>query len=52
MTDRIISLNHKLDILEEAGCKTVIKADIPEQKFMSDFDLTALLGNLYFILTK
>lgn len=40
-------LNRKLSIAEEAGCKTVIKADIPEQKFMSDFDLTVLLGNLF-----
>lgn len=39
-------LNHKLGIAEEAGCKTEIKADIPEQMFMSDFDLTVLLGNL------
>lgn len=39
-------LNHKLGIAEEAGCKIEIKADIPEQMFMSDFDLTVLLGNL------
>ena len=45
MVDTAI-LNHKLGIAEEAGCKTVIKADIPEQKFISDFDLTVLLGNL------
>ena len=39
-------LNYKLGIAENLGCVLKIEVDVPEQKFMSDFDFTILLGNL------
>ncbi len=39
-------LNYKLGIIEDSGCVPEVEVNVPEQKFMSNFDLTVLLGNL------
>ncbi len=39
-------LNYKLGIIEDLGCVPKVQINVPEQKFMSNFDLTVLLGNL------
>lgn len=39
-------LNYKLGIIEDLGCVPEVEINVPEQKFMSNFDLTVLLGNL------
>lgn len=40
-------LNYKLEQAERfIGCKTDIQIDVPDQSFMSGFDLNILLGNL------
>ena len=40
-------LNYKLEQAERSiGCKTDIQIDVPDQSFMSGFDLNVLLGNL------
>lgn len=40
-------LNYKLGRIEkDVGCKPEIEIDVPDEPFMSDFDLNILLGNL------
>lgn len=39
-------LNYKLSIIEDLGCVPEVEINVPEQKFMPNFDLTVLLGNL------
>lgn len=40
-------LNYKLERIErDVGCKPEIEISVPDQSFMSDFDLNILLGNL------
>lgn len=40
-------LNYKLECIDrDVGCKPEIEVSVPDQSFMSDFDLNTLLGNL------
>lgn len=39
-------LNYHLERAENLHCETVIEIEVPEERFMSDFDLNMLLSNL------
>lgn len=39
-------MNYKLEQIKALGCVPVIEIDVPEERFMPDFDLTVIMGNL------
>lgn len=39
-------MNYKLARIKALGCVPVVEIDVPEERFMSDFDLTIIMGNL------
>lgn len=39
-------MNYKLERIKALGCVPVVEIDVPEERFMSDFDLIVIMGNL------
>lgn len=39
-------MNYKLERIQALGCVPEVKIDVPKERFMSDFDLTVIMGNL------